>query len=439
MGNCTSLPSVSTRAHAPAGRGDAPARSAAERQRNAAPTRLGRNAPTGAGAPPAGAPLPRTINTRAAHQMPEEVLGHVTGFLPLGEIRAVANLGHVGQGAQGELRVLAAAGAEVATQIDQVADMPAFLRAVGRDAGAGAPDAHALASLRRDMQAGPLAALSRRIVALPVGERQAAGAALVSAMSALHVENHSPHLAALLRIAREPDADHAARSGENLHHILAFHGVDDPEQIERIKTTLANGPARQAALVAENVQDVAHRYGLDTPEDVAFLEVVSASARGVAGLAVLGGANVEQTAIRHGFETPVGILELETRAINGGAGDEVEFGGNVQDVARERGIVSNDGIEMLEAHAMLRAFVAVTEGARIRDVANRVGITTEQGLMEIQALAVGHLMQDDEFGWFRTEPQEIVDRLGLESPEVIAFVTEECARRLAEADAQGQG
>ena len=436
MGNCTSLPSVLTRAHAPARRDDAPAGPTAARQQDSVPTRVGSNALTGAGTPPARPPARRTIDAAMAAQMPEEVLGHVSTFLPVSEIGAVANLGHMGQAARGELRLLRAAGDVAAAHVEQVADLPGFLRAAGEDAQADASVTHALANLREDMRSAPLVALSIRIGVLTAEDRQRARAALSSAMSAVNVENRSADLTALLRVARQPDADTAALAGENLHHILVFHGTENAVDNERIRITLANGPARRDALVAANVRDVAERYGLDAPEVIAFLEEISASADGVAGRAVLAGANAGQTAFQYGIATPEGILALETRAIGSGAGEAVESGENVQEVAHARGIASDAGIELLETHAVLRAFTALTEGGRVREVANRVGIASERGVQELEVLAIGSLMEADPTRWFRAEPQDIIERLGLESAEIVDFMTDEIASRRAAADAE---
>lgn len=264
------------------------------------------------------------LGERRLHDLHGEPIRRVASFLPTADRRELAatqqsirlDFGSLVRGAQ-------LAGA--AQQVSTLAEFRATLGDVGAPiATQSAIPSAAVRSLPASERSRALSVLGSRIHTFAPGDAPTALAEFRLAVAEMSEETRSPALVGMDRVARygltAPAQRIAARAGENVQQITAFHGITDIATIttlERLAVASANSAsAGRAAMAGGNVQAIAEQYGLRTADGIADLErahLRSSHPTSAAGL-VRAGRSVEEAARLNGITTAGGIHALELEA-----------------------------------------------------------------------------------------------------------------------------
>ncbi len=323
--------------------------------------------------------------------LPTDVLGHVSSFVPVRHMRALAVDGQAGPAVRFELRQLRTISESLDAVVAAASDLPSFRRALGGGNNAGASNAGTIAGMRRDLQFRPLTALLRRIPNLPVNEQQQASRAFREHVDRLGADQRSAALMTFHRITEYEYAGIAAMAGENIQLACAHFGVTNPENIATVERSAINGAAGEAIQRGESLLDVIQHHGFATPMGIAALE--RAAARGPVRLEVTGGQNVQEVAQRLGFRTEEGIQALEATALSGAAGEAVR-------TAAEN---------------------ALRGGQTLHDIAEQYGLTSRTAYMRMEQIALSRVLAHPELS--REEPLAVAASIGIESPVFVDMLT----------------
>ena len=477
MGNRASLPATRPRPTPQAYRRPSPDDQTTQAARAPNPTRLRGPDTDEITRPPARpnarAAPPAATGIAAELALPIEVVGHISSYLHVDEMAAMALLvGRQGvadvasrPGPQAELLAIKQKVEAVIERASNANDEQSFVDTLG-DASRPNPDgAPTVTSLRSDVLFEPYTALMRKIMSFSAETRMSSAVALAANMQANWPGDFPAEYASFARVVSNNDAELSARHGENFICIRILHGLDTQEQYDPVRDILYFNHAKPAVLAGEAPCDVVERYGLTDALDLEALEVDAASLDGTAGRAALAGEHVAVAADRHGFTTVAGIKALQLRASDGlrsrgepqectnvqalaarhGINDpdvifRLESGAvdgragraalsrraSVAKVAAAHGIVTPAGIRDLEVFVMpTRVVPGLLRGQNIRKLAARVGIASPAGLLAMEHHAINNLSVIFGPVYYRGNTPDvtarlIADRIGIQSEEGLA-------------------
>jgi hypothetical protein len=330
---------------------------------------------------------------RALTSLSEDQQRHIAGFVAGRDLLALAMVNR----GMGRALPRMLPGARMVASAQQVRTLCAFeqiLGGVGTQLGDGSNTIRSLAPAQRAL---PLAALALQIRYLAPQEARAAIADLQAAFNALAEEHRTP---ALTRLARSATASvavaiasperhyqspghRAASHGADIQTTALFYGTTTAIQIHSLEVAaaLSSEPASAGAAArgGENVQNVAREFGITSNVGIFLLErqaIVTANPALTRATASLDW-NVPNIARQFGITTPRGIVLLELRTITGAPANR-----HGADPSRENPIHANPIRDRLQT------------GENVQRVAEMYGITTEEGILELDQLALNSEHED---------------------------------------------